>query len=53
MVKFSDASSIHSMSTAIHSVAAFGMAMSAQAANTAPTRKYGRRRPKRVQVRSE
>ena len=41
MVKFTDASSIHNISMAVHSVAAFGMAMSAQAANTAPTRKYG------------
>ncbi len=53
MVKFTEASSIHNISMAVHSVAAFGMAMSAQAANAAPTRKYGRRRPKRVQVRSE
>ena len=53
MVKFTDASSSHSVSTAIHNAEAFGMATSIPAASAAPTRKYGRRRPNRVQVRSE
>jgi hypothetical protein len=48
-----DASSSHSISMATHNVTAFGMATIAHAASAAPARKYGRRRPKRVQVRSE
>ena len=39
MVKLSEASSSHNMSTAVHSVVAVGMAMSAQAASAAPSRK--------------
>ena len=53
MVRLSDASSIQNTSTAIHSVIAWGMAMSMLTASAAPIRKYGRRRPKRVQVLSE
>ena len=48
-----DASSIHSMPAAIHSAGEFGITNSASVVSTAPTRKYGRRRPSRVQVRSE
>jgi hypothetical protein len=53
MVRLIDASSSHSISMATHKVAAFGIATIAQAASAAPARKYGRRRPKRVHVRSE
>ena len=48
-----DASRIQSMPAAIHSAGTFGNANSASDAITAPARKYGRRRPSPVQVRSD
>ena len=40
------------MPAAIHRYGLFGMITSAAVASSAPIRKYGRRRPKRPQVRS-
>src|SRR5215471_14297415 len=48
-----DASMIHSIPAATQREGEFGMATSAIDARTAPVRKYGRRRPRRFQVRSE
>jgi hypothetical protein len=48
----SEASSIHNSIAAASSPGAFGIANSEHAASTAPAKKYGRRRPKRPQVRS-
>ena len=50
MLTLTDASSTQSRPAAIQSDDELGMAMSARLAKIAPTRKYGRRRPRRVQV---
>ncbi|MNV49591.1 hypothetical protein D3C71_1415510 [compost metagenome] len=48
-----DASSTHSVPAAIHSVGELGITSSASVVSTAPIMKNGRRRPQRVQVRSD
>ena len=52
MLTFTDASRIHSRPAAIHKALEFGIANNARLAKIAPNKKYGRLRPKRVQVRS-
>ncbi|KAG1168009.1 hypothetical protein G6F35_017553 [Rhizopus arrhizus] len=48
-----EASSTHNVPAAIHSVGEFGITSSASVVSTAPIMKNGRRRPQRVQVRSD
>ncbi|MCW0417513.1 hypothetical protein NB689_003267 [Xanthomonas sacchari] len=48
-----EASSTHSVPAATHSAGEFGITSRANVVNSAPTMKYGRRRPKRFQVRSD
>ena len=52
MVMLMDASRIHSDPAATHSAGELGITTSANVVNMAPKRKYGRRRPRKFQVRS-
>ena len=50
MLMLMEASSTHSIAAAIHRLRALGINSSVDELSTAPTRKYGRRRPRRPQV---
>ena len=52
IVTLIEASMIHRVTAANHNAGDWGMASSAAVVTSAPNRKYGRRRPSRVQVRS-